>query len=274
MAAAATMPAMPLPTNYEELRSLIAALALTQPRIWALFLVLPVFNSQIIPGLLRASLAGVLGLVMLPVMGAQVAALQPDAASLAALIAKEAFVGFVMGYLVALVFWMFEGMGSLIDNQRGASIGATLNPLTGNDTSPLGLLCNQAFIVFFLGMGGLLVLLGLLYESFALWPVVQWWPHWSDQAPLLWLGQLDRLMRLTLLLAAPALVAMFLAELGLALVSRFAPQLPVFFMAMPIKSALAVLLLIAYAPTLFDHAAQEVRGLGALLQWLQAVWLP
>ena len=29
------------------------------------------------------------------------------------------------------------------------SIAATLNPLTGNDTSPLGILFNQAFIVFF-----------------------------------------------------------------------------------------------------------------------------
>ena len=65
------------------------------------------------------------------------------------LLMKEVFVGFVLGYLIAIPFWAFEAVGFLIDNQRGASVAATLNPLTGNDSSPLGLLFNQAFIVFF-----------------------------------------------------------------------------------------------------------------------------
>jgi type III secretion protein T len=57
------------------------------------------------------------------------------------------------------------------------------------------------------------------------------------------------------------MVAMFLAELSLALVSRFAPQLQVFFLAMPIKSALALLVLILYTGTLFDFIDKPLRGL-------------
>lgn len=265
---------MPLPSNYEELRSLLATLALTQPRILALFLVLPVFNAQLIPGLLRWSLACVVGLLMVPVLHTQVGALEPSAPLLLALIAKEALIGLALGYLAAIPFWVFEAVGFLIDNQRGASIASTLNPLTGNDTSPLGLLCNQAFIVFFMMTGGMLLLLGLLYDSFALWGVAQWWPHWQAEAGVLWLGQLDRLVRLGLLLAAPALVAMFLVELGLALVSRFAPQLQVFFMAMPLKSALAMLVLMLYATALFEHAAELLQGVRDTLPWLQTVWTP
>lgn len=37
------------------------------------------------------------------------------------------------------------------------------------------------------------------------------------------------------------------------MVSRFAPQLQVFFLAMPIKSAVAVLVLAVYIPFLFNY---------------------
>ncbi len=61
-------------------------------------------------------------------------------------------------------------------------------------------------------------------------------------------------MRLMFVLAAPAIAIMFLAEFGLAIVSRFAPQLQVFILAMPIKSALALMILIFYFATMFQVA--------------------
>ena len=93
----------------------------------------------------------------------------------------------------------------------------------------------------------------------------------TESIPLL-LDQLSRFMRLVLLFAAPAVVAMFLAELGLALVSRFAPQLQVFFLAMPIKSALALLVLVLYMGTLFDYADETVRGIPGILPFLDEQW--
>ena len=45
---------------------------------------------------------------------------------------------------------------------------------------------------------------------------------------------------------------MFLATLGLGFVNRTAPQLNVFFLSMPIKSALGVAMLIIYLPFIMD----------------------
>jgi type III secretion protein T len=267
---------MELPVTYEELKSFIKTLALIQPRILAMFLVLPLFNTQLIPGMLRFAVAGALGLVMVPVLAPMVAtaSAELDALSLVLLMLKEAFIGFVIGYLAAIPFWLFEAVGFLVDNQRGASIAATLNPITGNDSSPLGILFNQAFIVFFLISGGFTLLLGTLYDSFSLWGVLQWGPQLRPESVPMMLDQLDRLVRMALLLAAPALVAMFLAEFGLALVSRFAPQLQVFFMAMPIKSALAMLVLMLYASSLFEYANDHVLSVGQILPWLRSQWGP
>lgn len=265
---------MDIPVTYDEAKSFVSAMALTQPRVLAMFIALPLFNNQLIPGLLRWAVAGAVGLIMVPVIQNQSLhePLQMNAVLLMLYILKEAFVGFVLGLLAALPFWIFEAVGFLVDNQRGASISATLNPITGNDSSPLGILFNQAFIVFFLISGGMGLLLGTLYDSFAVWPPLEWTPQLdASHVPLL-LARLDDLVRMAVLLAAPALVVMFLAEFGLALISRFAPQLQVFFMAMPIKSALAMLVLMLYASTLFEYAHEHVQGVRQILPWLQDLW--
>lgn len=248
--------------TYVELRSMVAALGLTQPRILAMFIALPIFASQLLPGLLRLGLAVGIGVLAAPPLVAQLPQL-PQGVGLVGLLCKEAMLGFAIGYLLAIPFWAFEAIGFFIDNQRGASIGATLNPLTGNDSSPLGILFNQAFMVFVFASGGFLLMLGALYQSFVVWPVLQWQPALhagsSGVATDAWLGQLDGLVRTALLLSAPAIIAMFLAELGLALVSRFAPQLQVFFLAMPIKSALALFVLVMYMGTLLDYSGEWMR---------------
>lgn len=260
---------MDLPVTYSEAKALVVALALTQPRILAIFIVLPLLNSQIVPSLVRFGIAGVLGLMVMPLVQAEIALANFSVGEWIAVILKEAFVGFVIGYIAAIPFWIFEAIGFLVDNQRGASIASTLNPLTGNDSSPLGILFNQAFMVYFLVCGGCTVLLGVVFDSFSYWSVTTWFPHLTTDTAVAMLRQLDYLMRMAVLLAAPILVAMFLAELGLALVSRFVPQLQVFFMAMPIKSALAMLVMMLYAATLFDYAQTPLASIKGILPLLR-----
>src|SRR6185437_7258042 len=132
------------------------------------------------------------------------------------------------------------------------------------DSSPLGILFNQAFLVFFLVGGGFTLMLTMMYDSFRIWSLWHWFATLRmSSVPL-------RLDRLVLLFAAPAMVAMFLAELGLALASRFAPQLQVFFLAMPIKSALALFVLVLYMSTLFDYADETVRAIPGILPFLNS----
>src|SRR5690606_3789694 len=75
--------------------------------------------------------------------------------------------------------------------------------------------------------------------------------------PGLMLGILDYGMRLAFIFAAPVVLVMFIAEAALAMVSRFAPQVQVFILAMPIKSGLSMFLLIFYISILFPEAASR-----------------
>ena len=258
--------------TYAQAKIFLGTLALTQPRILALCAMLPLFNKQFLPGILRYGVTAAIGLMLVPMLATRYATTDVSMVQLILLIAKEVFIGLVMGFLIAIPFWIFEAVGFVVDNQRGASLGATINPATGNDSSPLGILFNQAFMVFFLIAGGFSLMLTMLYDSFRLWDIWQWTPTLrQDSVPLL-LDQLSRFMRLTLLFAAPAVVAMFLSEVGLALVSRFAPQLQVFFLAMPIKSALALLVLTLYMSPLFEYASEITGYIRKVLPFLDDQW--
>lgn len=257
---------------YNQTANFLMALALTQPRILAMFVAIPVFNRQIVPGMLRFGIAAGLGLLAAPKLIPEISVLDISAMEVLMLIVKEVFIGFVMGYLIAIPFWAFEAVGFLVDNQRGASVAATLNPLTGNDSSPLGLLFNQAFIVFFFISGGFVLMLGLLYDSFALWGVLTWYPELRPETMPLMLDQLNRIARLALLLGSPVIVAMFLAEVGLAFISRFVPQLQVFFLAMPIKSAIAMLVFMIYVATMFEYGHVYIAELRGVIPFLNEQW--
>lgn len=261
-------------SDWAQLKTFFLSLAWTQPRILAMCIPIPIFNRSHLPGMLRLAVAAGMGLVVAPTLMPAVAASQWSAAQMGMLLVKEAFIGLVMGCLIAVPFWAFEALGFLMDNQRGATMGATLDPLTGNDSSPLGSLFSQAFIVFFFVSGGFLLLLELLYGSFTLWSVFQWMPHLhADAVPVL-ISQVMRLLQLALVLAAPAIVVMLLAEIGLAIVSRFVPQLQVFFLAMPIKSALVFLVLALYVTTLFEYAHGMLDELREVPSRLNDVWRP
>lgn len=258
--------------TYAEAKIFLGTLALTQPRILALCFMLPIFNRQLLPGMLRYAVSAAMGLILVPALAPHYAATDLAWVDLVLLIAKEVFIGLVLGFLVAIPFWIFEAVGFVVDNQRGASLGATINPATGNDSSPLGILFNQAFMVFFLVGGGFTLMLTMLYDSFRLWDLWQWTPTLRRESIPLMLDQLSRFARLVFLFAAPAVIAMFLAELGLALVSRFAPQLQVFFLAMPIKSALALLVLVLYMSPLFEYAGDATRHIDTIVPFLDEQW--
>lgn len=258
--------------TYAQAQLFLTTLVMTQPRILTLCIMLPMFNRQVLPGMLRYAISAAIGLLLVPMLAPEYATLDLRILELVLILVKEVFIGLVLGLLAAIPFWIFEAVGFIVDNQRGASMGSILNPATGDDSSPLGILFNQAFIVFFLVSGGFSLTLTVLYDSFRLWDLWSWMPTLRQETAPLMLDQFSRLMRLTLLWAAPAVIAMFLAELGLALASRFAPQLQVFFLAMPIKSALALLVLVLYMSTLFGYAQQTNDDVQTILPFLDNQW--
>jgi type III secretion protein T len=230
----------------------LKAFGYAMPRFLAVFTILPLLSREALPMMLRVAAIGSFAIFLTPTLVEGVA-LERDTLAAVGIIMKEVFVGVVIGFVLAIPLWAVETMGDLCDTQRGASIAQMLNPLTSHETSPLGMLFNQAIVTFLFVIGGFLLVLNVIFDSFQIWPVFGWWPRFSADAPKLGLELLDNFMRLAVLLSAPVIFCMFLAEAGMALVSRFVPQLQVFFLAMPVKSAIAMLVFAIYGVVLFEY---------------------
>lgn len=246
----------------------IIALVLTLPRVYAFLDASQIFNSSAVPTLPRSAAILALALVAVPINLEYAGEFVPSAPSFALFFAKEFTIGFIAGYLVSMIFWVVQAAGGLMDNQRGAAIAASIDPLQGEEASLLGNLFSQAFLTYLFTAGAFLPVLGILYRSFVLWPATKAVPVMSDAFPAMMLGMFDNAMRLAFVLAAPIVAIMFIAEFALALVSRFSPQIQVFVLAMPIKSILAIIVLIFYFGSLLPFAAQKTVAVSGAVDQL------
>lgn len=229
-----------------EWQNNLLALALTLPRMLAAFTILPFLSKSVLPGLVRAGLVISLAMILIPRVGTGFSDSSLTLLQMTGIVVKEIFLGLCIGYLVAIPFWAAGTIGFFIDTQRGATMASTFVPLLGDQTSPLGVLFNQLVTLLFMISGGFLLFLEGLYQSYQIWPLLSFYPRLELHGVTFFLNQLDILMYLTVFIAGPLILIMFLIELGLALIGRFAPELNVFFVALPIKSGISVFLLTFY----------------------------
>ncbi len=235
------------------------ALFLTLPRTYAFLATSQLLTATAVPRLARSASILSLSIIAVPINLAYVDSFDRTIPSYALVFAKEYAIGFVLGYVVGWIFWAVQSAGALIDNQRGAAIAASIDPLQGQETSPLGILFGQAFSTYVFATGAVLPILGLLYRSYVLWPATLGMPILSPEFPELVLAIADHAMRIVVIVGGPIVALMFLAEFALAMISRFSPQVQVFILAMPIKSALAIFILIFYFAQLLPYSADQLQ---------------
>lgn len=221
-------------------------------RIGACFIWIPYLSPGVMPSKLSRSVIAlmiVIGLWPLP----SVVMLPQDMLAMAGATLREALIGSAIGLVVALPFHIFHGMGAIIDNQRGAGIGAMLDPVSGVDATESANLIQMMSVVVFLATGGLVHLLEVLQASYSLAPM--------GAGIALDLNALQtyagRVLSGALRMALPVLLLLFLVEMFLGVLSRFAQQMNAFSVSLAVKSFIAFLALLFYLmPTVTTQVPQ------------------
>ncbi len=255
----------------DPIRHFLLVFGICIVRMTAACSVVPFLGSSVVQGRIRNSIIFAFGLIIFPIVSPTAPAQMGSVVSLLGIVGKEVIIGILIGFVASKIFWVAMSVGFVIDNQRGASMASVFDPNSGAQTSPFGLLFQQAVIVYFYTGGGFLLFLGVVFESYVIWPVFTFYPNFHVAFPDFALGHIDEVMKLTVVFAAPIVIVVFVAEFGLGLVNRFAPQLNVFFLAMPVKSIVAVLVMILYLPFLFSLFEAEMGDTVDILKFLEAV---
>ena len=249
------------------IEAMVAPVALTLPRLLAVFAVAPFFSGSLINGMTRNGLLLMLAIFMSPVAG------EMPSMSIGhwVLIAgKEALIGLLLGLGFGIFIWAIQSVGDLIDLQTGSANAPFFEPVGGHQGGPTGQFLGWVVITLFMSVGGLLAMVGVIVDSFRIWPVASFFPNVGAVLEQFAVRQGDTLFLWTVKLAAPVIFVLLLAELGLGLIGRIAPHLNVFVFSQPLKSLLANLMLLLFLYVLYESLREFLRPENGVLDFLRA----
>lgn len=233
-------------STIQQITTVLMMMLLCIVRLAAALSLMPVFAKQYIMGMGRNVVIFAMALPLFPVVYPEFPALDLPVLVVIVTICKEVIIGALLGYLSGFIFYAADSVGFIVDIQRGSSMAMTFDPVAGSQTSLLGSFLTQMMTTIFFTVGGFLFFIGIIYHTYVLWPVFTFYPTFHVDFPMFMMSFVDELMEAIFCFSGPILIILFLAEFGLGMISRFAPQLNVFFMAMPVKSWLSMFFLLFY----------------------------
>lgn len=237
------------------------ALALLTVRCLALFSLVPVFGGTSVPLRLRGAVALILALVLTPVAAPEMPTLAPWAAVAAAL--GEVLLGLAMGLVARLSFIAAEFGGGALGLQMGLAFSSVVDPLSKEEVPISSRLLGLFATLLLVAAGGHRIMLAALAESVVAVPIASVFAHFST--PMRVVALLSTATSTGLRIAAPVMVSLFLANVGLALLSRAAPQLQLFILSFGLSIALGLIILIGSSRHGLSLVGEQVRQLGMQL---------
>lgn len=230
-------------------------------RFYASMLICPLFNSSYFTNILKAALALVMAIIVLPLFSNLVVNTNIWAYSF--IVFKEFAYGLVLSYMLGLPFWLIQSTGNIIDSQRGEQLGAIINKFTSSPDSSLAKLLLQGFITYFVISNGFLFFYSMVFKSFQLFPLgTALMAHNVN----VYIDIFVDYIYWVVVLSLPIVILMLLLDFILGVLSSFVPQLNTTVISMPLKSALAMLLLFFYLAILYHEIfAQFISKLYTLL---------
>ena len=208
--------------------------------------VIPFLGGPLIPGQIKTGIPLVITVFLYGVIAPGMDGARVPAFGIFyfALVVKELFVGFCLGHVVSIPFYAVEAAGSFMDTQRGTTFAQTIAPFLGGQASLLGNLYILLFMTLFLGAGGSHMVIQAIGESFRALPVLVT-PHTitPDSAFVTEIIVLSgAVFGIGLKVAAPVVVAMLVTDVTLGVVNRVAPNVQVFWLGMPLKTLLGLVI--------------------------------
>ena len=244
----------------EFLPSLVIGMA----RIYPCAILVAAFCFQHIRGMPRHTIVMVMALLPAPGIHAALEGQDYSALMLGGLVLKEVALGLLLGVLLAMPFWMFEAVGALLDNQRGALAGGQLNPSLGPDATPIGHLFKQLAIFLLMVSLGLGAVTQVIWDSYLIWPPTVWFPLPAPNGMSVFVGLLGDTFTHMMLYAAPFIAVLLLLEFGIALLGVYSQQLQVSTLTPPVKSLAGIGIVLLYFALLQDLIVGRMLQLGDL----------
>ena len=207
-------------------------------RVASVLLLFPFFDSDTIPGLIKAGLTLVIAFIIYPSVPVNMEQFPTHVFQIPILILSELIIGLALGTVLRMFYTATQIAGQLIGFQAGFGMMNVVDPQSGTSgvvTSSLGLM---AVSLIFLLLNGHHVLIMGLIESYRL---VDIGSIYIKPGLLKHLSSLSAdMFILGLKIGAPAVAALLFVSVAFGLSAKFSPQMNILIVAFPIKIAVGL----------------------------------
>lgn len=239
----------------------LVALLLVSARVLAWALVAPPMATAGVPRTVKVALSVAIGLAMVSITKPSVPEI--DTLPIIGSLLWQILIGAGLGFLTRLLFTAIEMAGGLFDLFGGFALASSYDPLSTTMTTVLGkfyaVLCTA-----------------LIFATNAHLAIISGFMRTFTAVPLNATISLDALGRTithgvtemfvgALQIAGPLVVVLFIADVGLGVLNRIAPQLNAFTMSFPIKIGLTLVLVGAGMTLLPGTVLQITNRVGELI---------
>ena len=233
--------------NYTEAQILLFFLIMV--RIASMLLAAPIYGENGIPLILKVGFAGLISLIIFPVVNVSTAELSLNIYSAVVLVLGEILSGVTIGMVIKFLFAGVELAGQYIGTDMGLAMATAFDPMFEQQVSVIARFKNILALLLFILIDGHHFLIEAVAHSFRLLPIGTW--HISHLA-------IDKIMHasaqvfvLGVKIAAPAIVTLFLTSVAMGLTARAVPQMNIFFVGFPLRITVGFLSLTMAFPLFF-----------------------
>jgi len=230
-------------------------------RITSVIVVAPVVGHTAVPVQVKVALGLFFSFVLYPLAARTAPAVDVRLLALVVMALKEVVVGLVIGFATGIIFTGVQAAGELVGFELGFSIATVFDPENGQNSPVVGQFFYLAVSLVYLMLNGHHFALQALQLSYEAVPVNGL--TISGVAAERMIALTGTVLLVALKLASPVIVAGFLVNLAMAVLTRVAPQMNVFVLSFPVKIAVVLVVLMTAGPMMIYVFKKLLAGFEA-----------
>lgn len=215
-------------------------------RFISILMVAPMFSSNMIPNTIKIGLAFIATATIFPLIADTELKVAPTILEYFLSILNEALIGILIGFLMSVLFTAFQVMTTFFEIQMGFGISETVDPISQVTLPVLGQLQSLVSILIFISIDGHNWIIRTLYHSFISMPILSESSKavftFSFKAVLEKLVYyMSSLFSVSISLALPIMLTLFLLSVSLGLLAKTAPQMNILMLGFPLQITVGII---------------------------------
>jgi flagellar biosynthetic protein FliR len=235
-------------------------------RLASFMMVIPFVGTQLVPARVRLGLALLITVLVVPMIP-PVPQVDPFSADAVVITLQQILIGVGMGFALTALFQLFVVAGQMIAMQMGLGFASMVDPANGVNVPVLAQIYSITITLLYLAMNGHLVAFDVFIESFHTLPIGL---EGLGQAGLWSLAhRISWMFAAAMLLALPAVTAVFIVNISFGVMTRAAPQMNIFALGFPIGLIFGLFAIWVLHANFLPHFEQYSRETFEFMRQLQ-----